>query len=747
MNKVLSVVLVCSSILGFTSVSFAQTLKLKDSVREILDTNPKVLEKLKDYNASVFERNRGKAGFRPSIDISAQTGHEQSSNSSTRFQDKYHWISSGNISLKQMITDGGYTRNNIHAKSSLAKARLFDYCNEANTVAYQSIEAYINLLKYDRLEKLAIENVNIHKKILESVKARSQAGTGSNAELTRVQGRLAAAQSKLIARHNDYKKAVYKFHQFIGRYVDASELVRPTFNSSWLPANLKKAFEIQTKNHPSIIAADFNIDAQKWQYKRDKSTYSPSLNFRVSRGLQRDYAGVKGDNDDTRIMLELSYSLYDGGERKELARKNRSLIHKQQQVRYRIKRSELTDLQLTWTGYKLLDSQIGALRKNMFYTREALNSYKEEFNLGKRNLINILDAENEYQNSRAMLAATEFDLISSKYRVLFSMGTLLENLKLTSPLIEELKKIKRVRPVSEDRLPLNPDFDADKILNKNDISDNSLKGDKVNSLGANVIKTGKYLEDPIDTNVSGNEIYVTKKADLDKSSFKTDVAIKLDLISFKKGSIELSDESKVIMRSIIKHLKPLAMDGVIQITVSSKDMKTSIENYNLALRRAYNIKHIFAMHNMDKESIQVFVDKKQSKYENSFTVKVVTNLKDFKKGYRTISNIGVRFKNKTVTLIPQSNKILSDLAAEIRSLGYPAIDIVVYSNDEADIAKNRVISLKRAKYLKQYFKDNFCNVEYCVPVAWGVYSSGFNLYNETNDISSRNKVQFIIRTE
>jgi adhesin transport system outer membrane protein len=732
-------------LIRFGQIGFAQPLSLNDSVREILDTHPKVIEKLKDYNSGVFEKNRVRSGFYPALDVAAGAGYEQVSNSSTGYQNEDSKVSGAKISLKQLIFDGGFTSNNVHAKTSLAKAKLFDYCNEANTVAFQSIEAYVNLLKYDRLQALATENTNIHKKILESVRARTQAGTGGSAEVSRVQGRLAAAQSKSIARYNDYKRAVYKYHQFIGRYVDAKELVRPGFNSSLLPANLKAAFNRQSENHPNLIAADFNIDAKKWQYKRDKSIWFPTLHLEASKSWQNDFGGIDGNNEEAKIMLELRYSLFDGGVRRALAGKNTSLIYKQQQIRTGIKRSVLADLQLTWTGYKLLDSQIGALRKNMFYTREALSAYKEEFNLGKRNLINILDAENEYQNSRAMLASTEYDLITAKYRILYSMGTTIEDLNLTSPLIEELKNIKKIRPVSKDKLPLNADFDMDEVVNKKDVSDNSEKDEDVNILGADKEKTGKYLEEPVDVNKTGKEIMVTRKSDLDESHFKTDVAVKLNLISFKRGSVEMSQESKRIMRGIIEHVKPLAMDGVIQITVNSNDMNTNSENYVLGLQRAYNIMHIFAMHNMDPEGMQVFANVGRDKLDSSLSLKIVTNLTDFKKGYRTIANTGVKFNHKKTTLIKQADTVMAELAAQIKGLGNPALDIIVYSNDADGSIDNRIISRKRAQVLKNYLKNRGCNVGYCVPVAWGTYQQGFNLYNETNDINAKNKVKFVVR--
>ncbi len=740
--KQLSLFMLLFLFVTIAQLSVAETLTLTDSVREILDTNPAALEKLKEYNASIYERDQESSGFRPVIEFSAETGYQDVSNSNTNFDSEDDWISGAGVVLRQNIIDGGYTRNGVKAKSALAKVRLFNYCSEINTLAFQSVESYINLLKYDQLVQLAVDNVEIHKKILESIRTRVQAGTGGSASLSRVQGRLAAAQSKLFLRENDYKNAVYKYHQLIGRYVDVSELVLPDFNAELLPANLKDAFIRQIDNHPALIAADFNIKSQKLKYKQDKSAYYPTLDLEASENWRQDYNGISGDDVDGRIMLKLRYRFYDGGNRRSLAQKNISLINKQQQARNRVRRSLLNDLQLTWSGYKLLESQVGALRKNMFFTHEALKSYKAEFKLGKRNLINILDAENEYQNARSLLAASQYDLITAKYRILSSIGTITQNLNLTSPAIEELKKVKKMRPAAEDTLPLNVDFDGDDIVNRRDLSDNSLHRTQVNSLGADSKKAGEYLIDsPPLTAVK--TINVAQKSDLDPAQFKTDVAIKLNIISFKYGSVELTDASKKIMRRIIELIRPLAMDGLIQIRVSTNDFDTDRNNYVLALQRGYNIMRIFSMHNMDATAMRVFTT--QANIENSLSIKVITNLEGFKDGYQILDNTGIEFVPGTLDLENQSIHAVKDFAEKLRGLGYPPFDIIVFSNDTDKPVKNRKLSAERAEVIRSSLAAAGCTTDFAVPVAWGSYQEDLNLYTSSNKTNTHNRVEFVVR--
>ena len=64
-------------------------------------------------------------------------------------------------------------------------------------------------------------------------------------------------------------------------------------------------------------------------------------------------------------------------------------------------------------------------------TESALSAYYEQFQLGERTLLDILDVENEAFGARAALLNGRIDLLSSQYRILASVGRLLNTLAVT----------------------------------------------------------------------------------------------------------------------------------------------------------------------------------------------------------------------------------------------------------------------------------------------------------------------------
>ena len=71
--------------------------------------------------------------------------------------------------------------------------------------------------------------------------------------------------------------------------------------------------------------------------------------------------------------------------------------------------------------------KLGFLEEHRTFSKETLEAYKEEFKIGRRDLINLLDAESEYYSARREIVTTEHDLLYAKYRLLDNMGMLADS--------------------------------------------------------------------------------------------------------------------------------------------------------------------------------------------------------------------------------------------------------------------------------------------------------------------------------
>jgi len=66
-------------------------------------------------------------------------------------------------------------------------------------------------------------------------------------------------------------------------------------------------------------------------------------------------------------------------------------------------------------------------------SEKARDAYQQQFSLGQRTLLDLLDSENEVFRARTALVNTQYDEMYAMYRILNSMGMLLQGLDVEVP--------------------------------------------------------------------------------------------------------------------------------------------------------------------------------------------------------------------------------------------------------------------------------------------------------------------------
>lgn len=724
-------------------------LTLKETLAEVLSTHPAINEKLKNYNATVHLFNKSSKVFKPKLDLQAEVGFENISNSTTRYKTRDSDVNALKLVGKQLVYDGNRSVFDIALRNAMSRSALFELFETANRVAFDTVESYLIVLKAFELVRLAEENVSVHQDILVSIKSRVEYGASGKAERERAQGRLASAQGTLIVRQNDYRRAVYNLQKFLGRMHDGLELEKPELNNDLIPSSLNIALEKMFAEHPTLIAADYNIEQKNQEFGRDQSEFKPYITLEAARNMRGNYNGIDGYDKESTLMVKLSYRLFDGGERDDLLKSSKSLVHVAKQTKDKLSRSLVNDLQLSWTGYKVLESQLGAIRKNILFTSQALASYKEEFKLGYRILINILDAESELQSSRAVFESAKFDFLVAKFRILFSLGTIIQDLGLSIPFSDEFFETKRLRPSGNDTLPPLNDLDGDGIIDDIDISPNSPDLAKVGSYGETEEKTAEFLSEPLRRVNNVGQSIINVSEDLAVNKLKADVPTRIDFVSFQDDSEALTEESKILLRELIDQLKKFSGDGLITLEVVTSEKESDSENYSLSLKRAYHLKKTLTKHNIDPHIIDVkgtAGDRAEGPdRKNYLIVSVITDPIMFTEAFEATDLAEVKFGKGKLDLSDAGKNELKALAKRLMTLEKKQFDLIAYSNDFANAAENHTISLKRLDRLKEILVENGIPDSTLTCIAWGDYEmdSGLKLNKENGN--STNRVEFVIR--
>jgi len=407
-------------ILSMLSALSAQDLKT--TVGEAVSTNPLVLERLKSYNSKKEDIDVAKSGYYPKLDLSIGVGTENTKR--TKPSESFDFgVYQNSLTLTQNIFKGFQTDYKVKQEEHKIASAAYSYVEQVNNIAFEMVNAYILVIKQKELLKNSLENIQVNQEIFSKVKKLYSSGLTTLSEVNKIEASLALAKSNYVVQENTLLDYRYKFEKILGKHLEIEKLTKPELNIV-LPSSLDDAARFAVNNNPSILVSEHNIKLAKAAYYEKKSPFYPQIDIEVAQLMNKNLSGVEGEDDRFRAMVYLRYNLFNGFADKSGIQKNAIEIDKENEIQNSLKRSVIEQISLAWAANEKLSEQLEHLQKYQDYASKTLTLYIKEYDLGRRSLLDLLSAQNDFIGSKSQIINTEHSLLFAKYRILDSMGVL-----------------------------------------------------------------------------------------------------------------------------------------------------------------------------------------------------------------------------------------------------------------------------------------------------------------------------------
>jgi len=471
---------------------------LKDDITDTLKINPVVQERLKNFRATQQDLNIAYSEYYPRLDLrmSATYNKAGTDNKTILSQDvkniEYQSYKSS-LTLTQNLFDGFSTENKVAYQETRVMASAYNYLEKANDIAFQMTQAYINVFRTYEQVQISQENIRINESMYQKVNNLYNSGLTSYSEVRKVQSSLALARSNLIVQKNNALDAEYNYRRILGRMPNILKMKKPVFNIE-LPENIESAALYAIEHNPSLLVSKYNIEGVRKLKKQREKEYYPKIDLEATKtydDASKKNNGFDSPDDRFKVGFVLTYNLFKGGADKAEVQKNISKINQEIEIKRDLKRQVIEGLDLSWDAYSMIGKQLVDLKKYNAFAVETLTLYEEEYDLGRRSLLDLLSAQNDVINARQQIVSAEYDQLFAKYRILDAMGILVVsvvgdtkevaskvNLALDDDMAHEVL----------DTLNVNHDLDIDKVVEKGDLCDNSIKKSIVRYDGCKDIK-------------------------------------------------------------------------------------------------------------------------------------------------------------------------------------------------------------------------------------------------------------------
>lgn len=240
------------------------------------------------------------------------------------------------------------------------------------------------------------------------------------------------AENNLDTAEVDLADAEANFYSVVGRMPD--ELETPTTIKGEVPTTLEQARQGMLENNPYLKSAQADVNAAEQQYEVAKSPFYPRLDAVLATGANNNIAGQRGhDNNDWQAGVELNYNLFRGGSDKARLQSDAHKINQAMDIRNNALRELNENLSLAWNAMNNARKQTPTAREYAETTQRVRAAYQDQFGLGQRTLLDLLDSENELYNANRRYTEVRYTEEFSMYRVLANMGELLSKQRISLP--------------------------------------------------------------------------------------------------------------------------------------------------------------------------------------------------------------------------------------------------------------------------------------------------------------------------
>lgn len=416
------------------SGAVARIVTLRDAVAVGVLTNPGTEAVENNRRATDEELKQAKALWLPSVDLSANTGYESIHSNPDHRPDGHSdlWGAQGSLTLTQMLFDGFSTKYENERQVHRVRSASHRVREHAEFYGLDIVEAYLDVLRQRELYAIAVENVKQHEQILGQISDGEQAGRSTGADVEQTKARLASARTQEAAVLQALQTAEASFRRRVGGQAQP-DLQVPTAPKDLLERNVDDEVKQALTHSPTLDIKEADVNVAHAESKGSGSTLYPHVNFQLNgtSGVNQD--GVDGSSSEASAKVVANWNLYRGGG--DTAR-TREFVYRYAQAkdeRNDAARSLENDVRQTWANMMAAATKALEFRKQAEANAMVVQAYKDQFNLDRRTLLDVLDSQNEWFVSRSNAINNGYLDIFATYRLLALKGVLLPSLEIAYP--------------------------------------------------------------------------------------------------------------------------------------------------------------------------------------------------------------------------------------------------------------------------------------------------------------------------
>jgi len=412
----------------------ASALDLQQAVQTALTTNPQIRQAVANRIATQEERIQGQGLYYPHVSVEASGGVRNLQNPTRRnlgIADKTMYPLEGDLIVDQVIFDSGGRAAEVRKQAGRTDAAAARVEERSEFIALNVSRAYIDYLLQQRLVAIAQDNATFHERLSADLREGVSKGSISIADQQQAEERMQAARAKVTSAKEDLDTAGISFQTLTGIPIDNVSI--PPDLSHCMPATLTDAEATARENNPLVREAYADLASAREDVSKAKADLGPTFSLEARGRAGHDIDGFEGKTTDLQALGVLRWLIFNGGTKEANVREQHARADEAHSRLFEQSRAAAEDARSAWSRLTNQTALAAELEQQGRISDDVLLSYREQFNIGRRSLLDVLDAQNTRNNVQAQTETARLAKLYAQYRVLAATNRLIECLNVQAP--------------------------------------------------------------------------------------------------------------------------------------------------------------------------------------------------------------------------------------------------------------------------------------------------------------------------
>ena len=332
-----------------------------------------------------------------------------------------------NISMP--IYSGGRVRNGVRAADRRVDAGRADLRATEGDIFTEAVAAYMDVIRDRSIVELNRNQVRVLDTNLLATRDRFEVGDLTRTDVAQSDARLALARSSLALAEGRLEASEENYRRVIGNLPPD---LQPPPPLPTLPRDPDLAMEVALANNADLAAIAARARAAGYDVSVARggrlptisigsgTRYSNALGTATKSPASRRQRPEQHDRDQRRSLADLP--LYQGGAASARVRQAQALRGQLQEQAIGVERFVVSNTRAAYAQYVAANEAIESNTIAVAANQLALEGTRAEQTVGTRNILDVLNAEQELLNSQVLLVTARRDAYVAGFQLLNAMG-------------------------------------------------------------------------------------------------------------------------------------------------------------------------------------------------------------------------------------------------------------------------------------------------------------------------------------